>query len=29
MAGAMAHYPNQDLLLALYHVPQVGSGVSG
>jgi hypothetical protein len=23
LAGAMAHYPDRDLLLALYHVPQV------
>jgi hypothetical protein len=25
LAGAMAHYPDRDLLLALYHVPQVRS----
>jgi hypothetical protein len=29
MAGAMAHYPKKNLLLALYHVPQVGSGYRG
>lgn len=23
LAGAMQHYPDRDLLLALYHVPQV------
>lgn len=24
LAGAMQHYPDRDLLLAMYHVPQVG-----
>lgn len=28
LAGAMAHYPDQDLLLAMYHVPQVCASVS-
>lgn len=23
LAGAMQHYPDEDLLLAMYHVPQV------
>jgi hypothetical protein len=24
LSGAMQHYPDRDLLLAMYHVPQVG-----
>ena len=29
LAGAMQHYPDRDLLLAMYHVPQVGGGLGG